>query len=357
MKRFILILLLGFLVNLVQAQVSTKYKTSKGDGYDGSYSESFIWEIFQPGVVCVGEDALFTMQIEGSLLYSYRWYKIGDKNTTLSTESFYLIKNCQAGWDGWQYMCEVTDLNTGETFQPDDTFRLNVKVKPVAKWVNTKRDTTICYGQKLNLKVVSAKDDDFEEYVYTWFGAGSMGETYKNQITVLPEEDTKYFVTLSNRYCVSDTISVSVHVKHSEVRLPQDIVYTVDGQVQLMPSEGEGGTLDWFVNGMKYANQTKFSWNMPDDMAETTVKVTRTVNGCTASDSTVVLNELAMKRFIGGDNDGFVESQQKLSVSGITPVLSEVCMGEDAYFTCNVGTIGTFTYQWYRYVDGKNDIE
>lgn len=356
MKRFILILLLGFLASFAQAQVNTKYKTANGDGYDGSRSESFVWDIFQPEVVCVGEDALFTIQIEGSLLYSYRWYKVGAESTTLSTESFLLIKNCQSGWNGWQYMCEVIDLNTGEQFVSDDTFRLNVRTRPVAQWVNTKKDTTICSGQRLNLKVASAKSDDTEEYVYTWFGAGCQGDTYKDQVTVLPEEDTKYAVTLSNGYCVSDTISVSVHVKSSEVKLAQDVIYTVDGAVSLKPSQGEGGTLDWFVNGTKYADLSVFNWNMPADVAETTVKVTRTVNNCTASDSAVVLNELAMRRFIGGDGDGFVESQQKLSVSGITPVLSEVCFGEDAYFTCNVGTPGTFTYQWYRLTEAGDTV-
>lgn len=353
MRRFVLILLLGFLGSLSQAQVNnTKYKSGAGDGYDGSRSESFVWEIFQPEAICVGENALFTMQLEGSLLYSYRWYKIGAKTTTLSTESFLFIEDCKIDWDGWQYMCEITDLNTGQTFQPEDTFQLNILTKPIAKINNTKPDTTICYGQQLKLRVTPNGD-----YTYTWFGSGIVGETYNSQITVKPEEDTRYEVTVSNGVCVSDPVAVQVRVKRVDVKLPQDVVYTISGAVKLKPSQGEGGTLDWYVNGSKYANQEEFSWNMPVDQAETTVKVTRTINNCSVSDSAIILNELAMRRFVGGDNDGFIESMQKVSVSGITPVLSEVCRGEDAYFACNVGTIGTYTYQWYRLDNDGNGIK
>lgn len=354
MRRFILILLLGFLASLSQAQVkTTKYKTGAGDGYDGSRSESFVWEIFQPETVCVGEDALFTMQIEGSLLYSYRWFKVGAESTTLSTESFLLIEDCKIDWNGWKYLCEVTDLNTGQVFQPEDTFRLNIRTKPIAKLNNTKADTTICYGQKLNLKVLPEGDD----YVYTWFGQGIVGVTYKSEITVMPEEDTQYEVTVSNGFCVSDPKQVSVHVRRVNVKLPQDIFYAVDGAVHLKPSEGEGGTLDWLADGKVYAGQDEFSWSMPADLAETTVTVTRTLNNCSVSDSVRVVNDVAMRRFNGGDNDGFIESIQKVSVSGITPVLSEVCRGDDAYFTCNVGTIGTYTYQWYKLNEHEEGVE
>lgn len=345
LKRLILLLLLGCLTPLAQAQVNTiKYKTVTGDGFDASRSEAFVWEIFQPETVCVGEDALFTMQIEGSLLYSYRWYKVGEKSKTLSTESFLWIRNCQAGWNNWKYLCEVTDLNTGEVFEPEDTFRLNIKVKPEAKWINTKVDTTICAGQKVNLRVGAGEPG---EYVYTWFGEGISGDTYRDRVTVQPDADTRYRVSISNGYCVSDTIGMRVRVKHSEVRLPQDIMYAVDGQVKLTPSVGEGGTLEWTVAGNTYTG-AELDWSMPSDMEETTVKVTRTVGKCVVSDSMVILNETAMRRFVGGIQDGFVESMQKISVSGITPILSEVCLGDNAYFICNVGTIGTFTYQWYK---------
>ena len=93
MKRFIFILLFGCLASFVQAQISpAKYKTAEGDGYDASSSESYIWDIFQPKAVCVGEDALFTMQIKGSLLYSYRWYKVGDKKHDFVNGKFSLDK-------------------------------------------------------------------------------------------------------------------------------------------------------------------------------------------------------------------------------------------------------------------------
>ncbi len=358
LKRFILLLLLGSLAPLTvwaQANVNpTKYKTGAGDGFDASRSESFVWEIFQPEAVCVGEDALFTMQVEGSLLYSYRWYKVGEKTKTLSTESYLRIPNCQVSQNGTKYLCEVKDLNTGETFLPEDTFRLVVKTKPVVRWLNTRTDTTLCLGQHLELRVLPVVPG---EYVYTWFGDGIVGNAGSESVTVSPEQDMRYRVSISNGYCVSDTIGMRVKVRRSEVKLPQDIQYTVDGEVNLKPSAGEGGTLTWYAGGNKYTNREVFNWTMPADVESTTVKVVRTVNGCEAADSITILNETAMKRFFGGANDGFVESQQKISVSGITPVLSEVCFGDPAYFTCNVGTIGTYTYQWYKVGPNGKDEE
>lgn len=358
MKRFILLLLLGSLAPLTvwaQAKVNpTKYKTGAGDGFDASRSESFVWEIFQPEAVCVGEDALFTMQIEGSLLYSYRWYKVGEKTRTLSTESYLRIPNCQVSQNGTKYLCEVKDLNTGETFLPEDTFRLVVKTKPVVRWLNTRVDTTLCLGKRLELRVSPVVPG---EYIYTWFGDGIVGDADREFVTVSPEQDTRYRVSISNGYCVSDTIGMRVKVRRSEVKLPQDIQYTVDGEVYLKPSAGEGGTLTWYAEGNKYTNREVFDWTMPADVESTTVKVVRTVNGCEAADSITILNETAMKRFFGGANDGFVESQQKISVSGITPVVSEVCLGDPAYFTCNVGTIGTYTYQWYKVGPNGKDVE
>lgn len=349
MRRFVFILLLVFLAGFSQAQVDTKYKTGNGDGYDGSRSEVFIESIFQEEAVCEGEDALFSMQVEGSMLYSYRWYKVGAKQTTLSTESFLVIKNCVRSRDnGAKYMCEVTDLNSNETTQPWDTFRLTVLVRPVAK-LNLKTDTTLCYGQTLNLSVTPNNSSD---YIYTWFGDGIVGATYNSQVTVMPSENTRYEVTVGNGVCASEPVGVQVNVVRPEVTLSEDIIYTRGESVSLTPLQS--GTFDWYVSyGVRQSNQRTFTVQLPDTLVEATVSVAKRLNGCTVSDSLRIVNELALYHYLGGSHDGFVESQQKLSVSGITPILSEICRGEDAFFSCNVGTVGTYTYQWYRLVDEK----
>nr|MDE7073763.1 immunoglobulin domain-containing protein [Odoribacter sp.] len=281
MRRFVFILLLVFLAGFSQAQDKTKYKTGSGDGYDGSRSEVYIESIFQEEAVCEGEDALFSMQVEGSMLYSYRWYKVGAKQTTLSTESFLLIKNCVRSRDnGAKYMCEVTDLNSNETTQPWDTFRLTVLVRPVAK-LNLKTDTTLCYGQTLNLSVTP---NDAPEYIYTWFGDGIVGSTYTSQVTVMPSENTHYEVTVGNGVCASEPVGVQVNVVRPEVTLSEDIIYTRGESVAITPLQS--GTFDWYVSyGVRQSNVRTFTVQLPDTLVEATVSVAKRMNGCTVSDS------------------------------------------------------------------------
>ena len=349
MRRSVFILLLVFLAGFSQAQDKTKYKTGNGDGYDASRSEVYIESIFQEEAVCEGDDALFTMQVEGSMLYSYRWYKVGATQTTLSTESFLLIKNCVRSRDnGAKYMCEVIDLSSNEMTQPWDTFRLTVLPRPEPK-LNLKKDTTVCIGQTVNLSVTPNNSPD---YIYTWYGDGIVGTTYTSQVTVKPEVNTRYEVTLGNGICASAPVGVQVNVVSPLVTLPADIVYTRGESVTITPLQS--GSFDWYASyGLRQSNKGSFTVSMPDTLLEATVSVALRTNGCTVSDSMRIVNELARAHYFGGSQDGFVESQQNLSVSGITPILSEVCRGEDAFFSCNVGSVGTYTYQWYRLVDKK----
>lgn len=339
-----MVLVAGYL----QAQDKTKYKTGSGDGYDGSKSEVYIERIFQEEKVCEGDDALFSMQVEGSMLYSYRWYKVGAKSTTLSTESFLLIKKCQLKDNGTKYMCEVTDLNSNEMVTSRDTFRLEVLTRPVAK-LSIQKDTTLCYGQTLKLSVSPTGTD----YVYTWFGDGIVGDAAESQVTVKPTENTRYEVTVGNRVCVSDSVGIQINIVRPGVKLPEDIIYTQSGNVLLTPEQD--GTFDWNTSyGASASGQKTFTVSMSEALAEATVTVVSRAKECSVSDSVKIVNELALFHYVGGTHDGFIESQQKLSVSGITPILNEVCYGEEAFFTCNVDRVGTYTYQWYRIVDDKS---
>ena len=299
MRRFVFILLLVFLAGFSQAQDKTKYKTGNGDGYDGSRSEVYIESIFQEEAVCEGEDALFSMQVEGSMLYSYRWYKVGAKATTLSTESFLLLKNCGAKDNGAKYMCEVTDLNSGEMTQPWDTFRLTVLARPVPK-LNLKADTTLCIGQTVNLSVTP----NASGYIYTWYGDGIVGPTNTSQVTVKPEVNTRYEVTIGNDVCASAPVGVQVNVVSPEVTLPEDIVYTRGESVSITPLQS--GTFDWHASfGLRQSNLRTFTVSLADTLVEATISVARRVNGCVVSDSMIIVNERALKHFLGGSQVGF----------------------------------------------------
>lgn len=344
MKKFIFILLLILLSGYAQAQVlhdiKWKYSAGKGDGYDVSQPFSYIFKVHYPEEICDGDDVMLSVQAMGGSLFSYRWYEVG-KTTILSEDYFLSLNNCSYGsYNGKEYYCKVTDLFSGEVLDSDPV-ALNIVKRPTAK-LTPSADTTLCYGESLRLVASPASS----EMYYSWEGLGVVGTANSSIVTVKPEESTVYTVSVSAGNCAS-TASISVKIKKPEVKLPESIIYVQgEGKLNITPvTASVSPVFDWMVGGKSYPNRP-----VMDQVVKEVSKVIVTMKDgrCIAKDSCEVIPELYFGRFKGGDQDGFVQSDQKLLVSGIKPATLSVCVGETAYFSCNVTELSTYNYQWYK---------
>lgn len=349
MKRVIFILLVVFTGGFLQAQelkdIKWKYNDGKGDGFDVSVAYSYIIGVSYPERICEGGDALVTIQMGGGSLFAYKWYEVGKKSDVKSTTSYMALENCTSDYNGKKYLCEVTDLASGEIIELEDTVVLQV-VKAPAVTIVPAKDTTVCYGETIRLTVKPMND----EYFYTWSGKGTVGDASGYQVDIRPEESTTYEVTVSDGTCAGKG-SIKVGVRKPEVKLSEDIIYVgSDGMLNLTPvSDTKTGIFNWQVGNQTYKNRPVL--NVPVTQMTTAI-VTLQESRCKAVDSCLVVPELAFGRYIGGEQDGYAESKGKMKVSGITPVENHVCMGGTAYFSCNVDITSTFLFQWWKV--GKN---
>lgn len=354
MKRVIFILLLVFLGGISQAQdvkdIKWKYTNGKGDGYDISVTSSYVLEVSYPEQVCLGNMALITVKMGGGSLFAYRWYEDSDADATLSESAYLFIENCTLAENGKMYWCEITDLSSGEIIELDEPVILNV-VKNPSVAIKPSMDTTLCYGETIRLTSNLIGD----EYYYSWEGAGVVSSNAGSyQVDVKPEVSTQYKLVVSDGMC-SGSATVNVNVRHPKVKLPEDIVYVgSSGMLELTPvSDSKTGKFNWQVGSQTINNQPVLTTPVT---GVATAIVTLQEGRCKAVDSCVVIPELSFGRFIGGEQDGFTESRAKVTVSGITPVENHICLGNSAYFFCNVDLTSTFNFQWYKVSETGADV-
>lgn len=355
MKRLIFILLMVFLGGFSQAQkvneIKWKYQKGQGDGYDVSVAESYVWDVYLPEEICDGENAMISVQAGGGALFSYKWYEVGKESKVLSTDYFMQLEHCQYATDnGRKFLCKLTDLNSGQVFETPDTIVLHIKKAPVVK-LTPAVDTTICYGESISLTVKPVGD----AYFYSWEGKGVMGAANSSRVSVQPEENTQYVVTVSDGNCAT-SVSRTVKVRKVEVKLPQDIIYLGnDGDLTLAPEfASPGGVTNWKVGKTTVTNQEVLKTKLS---AITKVQVIRTNARCSATDSCLIMPEIAFGRYVGGDYDGYTESQVHLTGVRVEPKLDSVCRGEIASFGCRVDFMGTIIYQWWKVEADGNDTE
>lgn len=353
MKRVIFILLLVLTAGFLQAQdlkeIKWKYNDGKGDGYDVSVSYSYVAGVFYPERICEGGDALITIQMGGGSLFAYKWYEAGKKSDVKSTASYMILNNCPLSYNGKKYLCEVTDLSSGEVIELEDTVVLQV-VKAPAVAIVPMKDTTVCYGETIRLTAKPAGDG----YFYTWAGLGTVGDASGYRVDVRPEESTTYELTVSDGVC-SATDTIRVTVRKPKVELPEDVVYVgSDGMLNITPvSDTKTGIFNWQVGSAVYKNKPVLQAPVTE---VTSVIVTLEEKRCKAVDSCIVIPELAFGRYIGGIHDGYAESKGKMTVSGITPMENHICLGGTAYFSCNVDLTSTFSFQWWKVGEGGPDV-
>lgn len=316
------------------------YGSGKASGYAESIPESSIYKVAYDEFICDGSTMMMSVLTRGGDLFSYEWYEAGKASDVKSRKSFFSIPNCVYTENGKKYLCKVTDLRAGKVMF-SDTVVVKVIKFPDAKIINPVRDTILCNGTEMEMEASPVGD----EYVYAWDGKDIVGSANGSRIFIQPTETGVYKVTVGNRNC-SKTASVQVAVNSPEVNIP-DVFYMEQGvPLTITPAKKGGEKFNWLVGTQEYRDKNSLTITGLTKITTVVVQAEWSA-GCMAVDSAVIIPDAAFLRYGGGDDDGFVQSRQKLQITGVKHT-GEVCRGESAYFKLNVDIKSTYSYEWWK---------
>lgn len=320
-----------------------RYKGGEEDGFTHSKQKMSIAGINYTEEVCKGESAHFMLNIQITSSYSYIWKKVGDDSPLANGDNkLFIIENCSET-DAGQYYCECTDLDTKETVVTDPV-TLTVRDIPKVFIDFPANDTTLCLGEKIELKATA--DLDSKSGTIMWGGVNIETDPTLESIVVSPTADsTLYQVFASNGICRSYA-ERKVYVKKNEIKIPSMLEYYKGDPALTI-------TVDQEPN-------TKFAWKTENDgltdlhtpfvftpTQSTLVTVTKWWNNrCPVYDTCQVY----VKDFkVDGDyvDDGFTEQYLDFTLDPIE-YQPEVCVDQEAKFLIKVTGYGIYRYQWVR---------
>lgn len=311
------------------------YMTGENDGFTPSAISFKVSPVSGSLEVCQGDDAFFNVTVTGSGAYAYRWWKYNDSGDrfALADSNQMFIHNCQLR-DTLYYYCEVTDLISGMK-QCSDTVKLSVKLHPAVHIGAPADQTMICFGREIRL---DARDTEFgnifgDRYDYFWIGEGVKGRRDSAVVTVAPEEDATYILSVGNGECYGrDTVHILVNKPF--VDLPLQLIAAVGERVELKAVTFKEVSLEWYIGDWYSLAQTgpssqafRYPFTQP-----TMIYVRTNDKGCEAVDSCRVLIR-SNYGYMTGVNDGFTQSCVK-------PVIVESSPAEVAGCTADVLEIG-----------------
>lgn len=321
------------------ANMTIRYTGGDDDGFIESDAAFAIRSVNYDTVVCEGAPLVMSVQTTGTeVLYTYAWYEVGKEETVLSTKRFYEIPACTSGYNGREYQCKVFGAWSKKELK-SKIVKVKVQSYPTVQINSPADNISVCKGSDLRLEA-SGSDD---KALYAWTGSGIPAVTNAASIIVKPEKTGNYVVTV-NRYGCVGTASVRVNVTRNELSLREEIFADAGEEVVLVPVKEQGAVLNWQVGGVSYPSGDSLRLTVND---ETRVKVQAVTGGCSVEKECVIHVSTVAERFVGGDNDGFVESKQGIDVSGIS-YKPQVCEGDKADFKLDIASSGIYTFEWRK---------
>ncbi|MDE7074668.1 MAG: hypothetical protein K2O69_06445, partial [Odoribacter sp.] len=319
-------------------------KNMTEDGYTESVLPFYIREVDCPQRLCLGDEAVLNIEVQGYDVYQYTWKKrkANGEEVIIDTVKQHRIASVTKD-DAGVYFCEVKNVQNGEMRASDET-TMEILDKPVAEIefnnpaLGFKESCWICAGASVELEARQK-----EGWTYLWDGLGLLGSVNDPVITSLPEESCDISLVVSNGVC-SDVAYVRVNVQDISVDIPE-VLFVPEGEafvVEPLSEVASGAKLKWVYNNGAAIDAAKFTSTGVTQSAY--LKVTMTLDGCEAYDSTRIYVR-GYNTFQGGAEDGFIESNSSFLIQELR-YPSIICENEDADFSVRVKGSGIYLYNW-----------
>ncbi len=353
MKRFIYIVFLMALCQAAWGQggvyLPDRFKGASHDGYDRSAHTIVLSKIIPPSSLCEGDTAVFSINHEGTFLYTFQWKKVGDSRESWGATSVMKIENVTTAHRGL-YFCVVKDMKSGRLIH-SDTVELKINKTPTALIGDPVSPFMMCGGTTSTLNAIASENDKEagDEYSYTWSGVDIVGANNLSEVQISPKKSTTYTVTVLNGVC-RDTASLFVEVYNPEVDIP-DVIYLAEGMPLTVDVDIPAtATLEWKVGNTTLSHQNPLVFN---GLLETTpLYVKMEDRGCVAVDSGTVYIKGSWG-YRGGMQDGFSRSNHSFIIKDIVHS-GTVCEGERATFSIDYEGTFALKYAWRKI--GNNEI-
>lgn len=306
--------------------------------------------------ICRNNPATFEVYYRGFDDYVYEWRKVDESNPgtigdILSDSICLVIPNCEPE-DAGRYYCRVKDPDNNEYIY-SDTAELVVEKGPVAL-ITSPADLDACYGEVLEISASLVGGVTPDQLI--WEGENILSGQGTTVIRVRVGEQAVYQVTASMLNGCSSVDAIELSVNRPQIDIapavflnePQTVEFTA--QRKDMTSE-----VAWYINGgmeMSTADNPVALSLQKSGLVTASLKDGK----CLAHDTCRVYVKEATT-YVGGDNDGFIESRPRLEIiAPIKPELS-VCPGSDVVLRVDRTSFSNYRYEWRKIKSGADDLK
>lgn len=278
---------------------------------------------------CVGDSCTFGVSVEPAGNHLYNWCKVGGLSA-LSDRTTLRLTDLKVEQSG-KYFCEVRDTLYDLKWY-SDTLEIKVNLYPGASL--SASTSTPCYLGEVQL--TAGYRETLSGLTYRWEKEGNplTGTTAVRKEKFTDDRAVSYKVYVSNRGC-EDTAEISLTPIIPLTDLPQHVAVSIGQQVTVGNTYQEGAVYDWRMKDEYTLNETRNTVTFTATKESDTVFVTSTYQGCSLSDTALLVKSHA-------------DIQVIVKAMGYT----RPCVGDSLTYTVSVSEESQYNYTWYTLEKG-----